>query len=94
MALIRLFRLPRHKQFEYKPLYYNPEKEKIEERRKRLAQEIGASEEPETGYTSAIRRGSMRSHFHTNVKARKQSNLRLVLIILFLFFVAYLLLFR
>ena len=94
MALIRLFRLPKHRQFSYQPLYYNPEKEKKEERKKRIANELGIEREPSDSYKTTIRRGSMRSYFHKNEKARKQSNIRLVLIILFLFFVAYLILFR
>ncbi len=94
MAIIRFFRLPKHKQFNYQPLYYNPEKEEKEERKKRIEHELGIKREPSDSYRSTIRRGSMRSYFHKNEKARKQSNIRLVLIILFLFFVAYLILFR
>ncbi len=55
---------------------------------------MGIHLEDSTGYKTTITRGSMRHYFHKNEKARKQSNFRLVVIILILFFVAYLILFR
>ncbi len=94
MAIIRLFKLPNNKKFNYQPLYYNPEKEEKEERKKRLEQELGIKQENTSGYTPTITRGSMRTYFHKNRKAARQSNFRLVLIILFLLFVAYFILFR
>ncbi len=94
MAMIRLFKLPRHKEFNYQPLYYNPEKEEKEARARQLEKEIGIRREEPAGYTPSIRRGSMRNYFHKTQKARKQSNIRLVIIILILLFVAYLILFR
>jgi hypothetical protein len=94
MAIIRLFRLPRNKRFNYQPLYYDPEKEEKQERMRRIESELGIKREVTEGYRTTITRGSMRSYFHKNEKARKQSNFRLVIIILFLLFVAYLILFR
>jgi len=35
MAFIKFTRVPKHHQFEYKPRYWNPEKEELEERLKR-----------------------------------------------------------
>lgn len=35
MAFIKFTRVPRHKQFEYKPRFWNPEKEELEARLKR-----------------------------------------------------------
>ncbi len=94
MAIIQFFKLPRHKKFNYQPLYYNPEKEEQEGRRKRIEHEMGIHLEDSTGYKTTITRGSMRHYFYKNEKARKQSNLRLVVIILILLFAAYLILFR
>lgn len=86
--------MPKHKQFNYQPLYFDPEKEEKQERRRRIEYEMGIKREKTSGYQTTITRGSMRSYFHKNEKARKQSNIRLVLIILFLFIVAYFILFR
>ena len=86
--------MPKHKKFNYQPLYYNPEREEKEERRDELNRNWALREKGQTGYRTTITRGSMRTYFHKNEKARKQSNFRLVIIILFLFFVAYLILFR
>ena len=36
MALLRLFRTPKHQQFEYKTRYWDPRKEELEERLKQL----------------------------------------------------------
>ncbi len=50
--------LPKHKEFDYKPLYYNPYKDYVEERRKAL----GLTEEVEklAGTGGMLRNGAMR----------------------------------
>lgn len=93
MNIPRFFKTPRHRQFSYQPLYYNPEKEEREIRIKELKRELGI-EEPVNEYKPGIRRGSMKAYFKGNKRAERNSNLRLVLIIIFLLFVSYFLLFK
>ena len=92
MGIPRFFRLPKHKQFNYKPLYYDPVKEAREERKKNIGRELGIIDGDK--YSGRITRGSMRDYFKRETKARRQSNFRLVIIVMVLFFIAYLLLFR
>ncbi|MBQ3635362.1 MAG: hypothetical protein II951_07090 [Bacteroidales bacterium] len=54
-----LFSLPKHKVFEYKPMYYDPEKERIEQRRKELG--LTADTEKLAGSGAMIRQGFMRA---------------------------------
>lgn len=58
---ISFFKLPKHRQFDYKPRFYDPEKERREKRRMELG--LG-KEEAETGEDGApgamIRSGAMR----------------------------------
>ncbi len=93
MNIPRFFKIPRHREFNYQPIYYNPEKEEREERNRGIKRELGIKEEGKE-YRPIIRRGSMKTYFKGNKRAARNSNLRLILIIAFLFFVAYLLLYR
>ncbi len=92
MGIPRFFKLPKHKQFNYQPLYYDPDKEAREARKKRIARELGV--DPEKEYTPNIARGSMREYFKREKEVRVRSNIRLLFIIIILFFITYLLLFR
>jgi hypothetical protein len=92
MNIPRLFKLPEHRKFSYRPFYYSPEKEERESRLRDLKIEAGIKTEEQ--YASRIHRGSMKSYFKRAEVAKKQSNLRLILIIAFLLFVSYVLLFR
>ena len=92
MGIPRLFKLPKHKQFDYQPVYYDPEREKREERKKRIARESGSEENKEP--RNRLVRGSMKEYFRRDRKAQRASNYRLILIAAVLFFIAYLLLFH
>ncbi len=94
MNIPRFFKIPRHRQFNYQPLYYDPEKEEREERNREIKRELGIKDEEEGEYRPTIRRGSMKAYFKGNKRARRNSNLRLVLIIIFLLFLAYFLLYK
>ena len=92
MGIPRFFKLPKHKQFNYQPLYYDPEKEAREARAKRIAASSGDNSEKK--YIPNISRGSMREYYkREKKKVHKQSNIRLIFIIAILFIIAYLLLF-
>jgi hypothetical protein len=92
MNIPRLFKLPEHRKFSYRPFYYNPEKEKREARMRDLKDEAGIRYEGI--YTPHIQRGAMKFYFKRGEIAQKQSNIRLIIIIVFLVFVTYILLFR
>lgn len=94
MALPRFIKLPGHKQFSYSPRYWDPEKEAREERIRQIKQEMGV-DVPNDPNRSTIRRGSFRTAGqNTKVKASRTSNIRLVVILIILFFIAYLLFYR
>jgi hypothetical protein len=95
MAIPRFFKIPRHRTFNYQPIFYNPEKEDRNTRIKEIKREMGIIEESKKGaHQTTIQRGSMRNYFHKPEKVRRQSNLRLVIIIVILLFIAYLILFK
>jgi len=92
MGIPRFFKLSKPKQFNYQPLYYDPVKEAKEDREKRIKRETGTLSGE--GYTPRITRGAMREYFKRENQAKKQSNIRLILIMIALLFIAYLLLLR
>lgn len=95
MGIPSLFKIPGHRTFTYRPRYYDPEKEEREERNREIMREMGISSQKEGEYKPSIRRGSMKGYFHQHSrKARNQSNIRLVIIIIFLLIVSYLILFK
>jgi len=88
---------PRHRKFNYDPIYYDPEKEERESRRRQIRQEMGMSvdEEKGRGYTERIRGGMrkrIKSHFDVSRTERKKSNLRLIIILMVLMALFYYLL--
>ncbi len=89
---ISFFKLPRIRQFEYRPRYYDEEKERREQRRR----ELGLSSQSENQTYAAgdmIRSGAMRARhdsFSRQVQLqRRRSNRLLLLLIIVLAFVAY-----
>ena len=90
MGLPGFFKLPKHKQFKYKPLFYNPVKEERERRNKEMAREMGISENDL--YVSKIQPGIFRKEHKQIFKIISSSNIRLVVIFLILLILAYLLL--
>lgn len=79
-------------EYKYKYIYYDPKKEAQKEREKRFADAKGENGE----FKSSIRRGTFRevadkTRGGSRTKQNKQSNIRLVVIILILFLVFYLL---
>jgi hypothetical protein len=91
MGIPRFIKLPGHKQFNYSPRYWDPEKEEREERIRRIKQEMGI-EVPSDPNRSTIKRGSFRqASRNAKVKATRSSNIRLVIILAALLMIAYLL---
>jgi hypothetical protein len=94
MGLPRFIKLPGHKQFNYSPRYWNPEKEAREERIRQIKQEMGM-ELPIDPNRTTIKRGAFRQARQTiKVKATRNSNIRLFVILAILIFLAYLIFYR
>ena len=90
MGIPRFIKLPGHKQFNYSPRYWDPEKEEREDRVRRIKQEMGI-DMPSDPNRSTIRRGSFRqASKKTKVKATRSSNIRLLIILAVLLLLAYL----
>ncbi len=93
MGLPTFIKLPGHKRFEYTPRYWDPEKEEFEERVRQIKQEIGIEVSRDPNRTT-IKRGSFRQvRQQTKIRASRNSNLRLVVILAVLFIITYLIFF-
>lgn len=92
MGIPRFFKLQKNKQFDYKPIYYDPVKEEREARKKEIERELGITSGGQ--YSGRLRKGAMREYFNRTKKVRRQSNYRLIFLIIILLFVAYLILYR
>ncbi|MBV6428248.1 MAG: hypothetical protein KIPDCIKN_02774 [Haliscomenobacter sp.] len=89
MALIRLFQVPKHKNYEYKPRYWDPKKEELEERIRKIRD---AKEKGIEGMGERIRAG-MRTSYKRDYSAMQtqviRANIRLIAIILVLLGASY-----
>ncbi|MDO9633458.1 MAG: hypothetical protein Q7J05_00240 [Paludibacter sp.] len=85
------FKLHKPLVYKYKPIYYDPKKEAKKEREQSMAD--GDEKADDTTFRPSIRRGSFRELADKNKnsthKQNRQSNIRLVIIILILFLIAY-----
>lgn len=94
MGIPRFFKLKEPNRFNYRPLYWDPEKEAREDRIRRIKAELG-QEVSFSKSSSTITRGSFRQYSSgKNRKAGRESNLRLVIIATVLFLLAYILFYR
>jgi hypothetical protein len=83
----------RPKIFNYIPRYWDPEKEEREQRIREIEKEMGMHEGE--AYVPTIRKGQMRSYFHRkSTKRERASNIRVLILIILLVFVAYYLFLR
>jgi hypothetical protein len=81
---ITFFKTPRHKQFNYKPVFWDKAKEEREKRHST------AMDEKDKDYAQALReRMEIRWRRKAGVKAKRNSNLRLVVIIMGLALLSY-----
>lgn len=87
---ITFFKTPRPKAFNYIPRYYDERKEEMEERRKRIENELGLNEGE--GYRPRITRGSMSRKIAERRKSNRTSVIRLMVIVAILLILTYYLL--
>ena len=92
MAMLRFFRLPKHQQYEYKPRYWDPKKEELQERLQQI-EDMKASgpEGAKARIASGLRRGYNADAKFKSRQVRK-SNFTLLAIILFLLLLSYVIL--
>ena len=94
MGLPRFIKLQGNKKFSYSPLYWDPEKEARDERIRQIKKEMGV-EVPSDPNRTTIMRGSFRTASkNAKVKASRTSNIRLLVILAILLFLAYLIFYR
>ena len=91
MGIPRLFKLPKHRQFHYEPIYYDERKELLNERIRGVEQEMGIKKDGDRIRT--ISKGSFSKYFNRKRKVQRYSTYRLVIITIFLLFLAYYLFF-
>lgn len=93
MALLRLFKPPGHQRYEYKPRFWNPEKEELKER---LENASGAKElntdAMKLRISEHFARRSSRGNVPSGYRMREinRSNFRLALVLAAIIFIAYL----
>ncbi len=90
MALLKFFRVPKHQQFTYKPRYWDPKKEELDERMQRIKdmQERGV-EASKARISGSFRKGYKGNHQYRKSQVRR-SNLMLFIVIAILIFITYL----
>ncbi len=92
---IAFFKVPRHKVFEYKPRYYDEEKERRDQRRRELGLDGPTEDSGSQPAGSLIRSGAMRAR-HDNFtrkmqQSKRRSQLFLIGLIVILSLITYLL---
>ena len=87
------FRTSEPKRFNYSPMYYDEQKEDLEQRTQQIKQDMGV-EQGDT-YVPKIRKGQMDNYYRRKRKQiERRSNVRIFILILFLAIAAWLLFFR
>ena len=84
------FKLPKIKQFHYKPRYYDERKEELDKRIAQIKKEMGVTDEQPEGnkyfrgdYKTHIK-GQMKGYFKQSRRQKRTSNIRLLIILLIL----------
>lgn len=91
MGIPRFFKIAKHRQYNYQPIYYDEQKEQLEERIKNIEREYGIKNGE--AFTRSMSKGSFSHHYDRKSKTQRYATTRLILIIVFLLFVAYYLFF-
>jgi len=96
MSIGRFFKVPKHRQFDYKPQFYDPDKEELEERLRRAKPIDGSDTDAvKARISGSFRRGGIYGNDKYRSLASQQkkvSNIRLLVIIGGLILMVYLLL--
>lgn len=91
MALLKFFKLPKNQQYDYKPRYWDPDKEELQKRIREAEERKGSSAEAVRGRLAA---GGFKRGYSADNRLRQRqvlrSNLILVGIIVLLILLSYL----
>ena len=81
MAFRKFIKLPKHQQYQYKPRYWDPEKEELDKRLKRIEDlKNGGSDGMKARISSGLKRGYLADSRQRN-KAMTRSNLVLLAVV-------------
>ena len=91
MAIPSFFRQNKPREFNFIPRHYDADKEKREERLKRIKAEMGIKDDDEgKDYVPRIQKGSMTNYFQQKKqRVQKWTLIRLVVILLVLILISY-----
>ena len=84
---LNFFKSPKHKRFTYNPLYYNQQKEELQERVRRIEREQKGIKDG--NFTPGIIKGSFQHSRSLRSKSHKNSSVRVIIIALILLAVVY-----
>ena len=73
MAVLRFFRVPKHQQYDYKPRYWDPKKEELEERLKQIEERKGHDAQ---AIRARLAGGGFRRGYQADGSYRKRQVLR------------------
>jgi len=82
-----MFKTPRPRQFNYRPVFYDERKEALKEREQQIKQELGLTDENEIRVSGI--KGRMRGYYARSVRSKSKSNFRLIIILAILLLLAY-----
>lgn len=88
MALFDIFKTPRIRRYDHKPIYWDPAKERREERLAKAKQELGMNEEDQA-YKPMIRKGTFQEQRKTKSLNKQSQTLKLFLIVLVIIALVY-----
>ena len=89
MGIPSFFKQYKAREFNFIPRYYDPDRERREERVKRIKLELGIKDEGDE-YVPRIQKGSMTNFFRQKTKrVQRYTAIRLVVIILVLILISY-----
>lgn len=86
MKFTFFLKLGKPKQFNYKPRFYDEEKEELENRKRQIEREMGVGKDEI--YHHSISRGTISRKFTQRKRANRSSVLRLILIVTILVLIA------
>jgi hypothetical protein len=87
---ITAFRIPKPKRFEYRPRFYDPDKEMREERNRRILRELENEDQSSDGHYTRMEKGDIRHYISFGRRRRSRAHrgsilLRIITVILALF---------
>lgn len=86
----KFFKLSSARQFDYMPMYYDADKERMDARKERIAKELELEKKSISSEGLNMRLSYERNHAHRQTaNAQKWSSIRLITIMLVLIFICY-----